>query len=83
MPNFTKVTNGMTQMLMNVSKMIWVDGLRGTFNAIKMVLGKDPMLISPNYEKYFLLFSFSLDHTVVAILLQKNDKQLEQPIVVF
>jgi hypothetical protein len=41
------------------------------------------MLISPNYSKDFLIFSFASSDTVVVVLLQTNEVGLEQPIAYF
>jgi len=41
------------------------------------------VLISPNYSKDFLIFSFASSDTVVVVLLPKNDDGLEQPIAFF
>ena len=41
------------------------------------------MLVSPDFNKYFLIFSYALEHTVAAILLQKNDQGEEHPIDFF
>jgi hypothetical protein len=41
------------------------------------------VLISPNYSKYFLIFSFASCDIVAAVLLQKNDQGQEQPISFF
>ena len=38
------------------------------------------MLASPNLSKYFLIFSFASEHTVVEILFQKNHEGNDQPI---
>ena len=40
-------------------------------------------MISPDFEKYFLVFSYASEHTVAAVLLQKNDQGEEQPIAFF
>jgi hypothetical protein len=37
-------------------------------------------LVSPDYSKYFLIFYFSFEDTIVGILLQKNINNMEQPI---
>jgi hypothetical protein len=42
-----------------------------------------PVLISPDYSKYFMIFSFSSFDTVATVLLQKNDEGFEQPIAFF
>jgi hypothetical protein len=41
------------------------------------------VLISPDYSKDFLIFSFASFNTVAAVLLQKNVEGLEQPISFF
>jgi hypothetical protein len=41
------------------------------------------MLISPDYSKDFLIFSFASPDTVAVVLLQENDSGLEQPISYF
>jgi hypothetical protein len=46
-------------------------------------LTKAPVLISPDYSKDFLIFSFASFDTLAAVLLQKNDARLEQPISYF
>jgi hypothetical protein len=44
-----------------------------SFNQIKRALTEAPVLISPDYSKDFLIFSFASFDTVVVVLLQKND----------
>jgi hypothetical protein len=38
------------------------------------------VLISPNYSKYFQIFSFASEDTIAGVLLQKNEEGQEQPI---
>jgi hypothetical protein len=40
-------------------------------------------LISPDFTKDFYLFSFTSEHTIATILLQKNSEGYEQPIAFF
>jgi hypothetical protein len=40
-------------------------------------------LISPDFTKDFYLFSFFSEHTIAAVLLQKNSEGYEQPIDFF
>jgi hypothetical protein len=40
-------------------------------------------LISPDFTKDFYLFSFASEHTIAAVLLQKNSEGYEQPISFF
>ena len=41
------------------------------------------MLISPNFEKDFKIYSFALEHIVAGVLLQKNEEGFEQPIAFY
>ena len=41
------------------------------------------MLVSPKFDRDFILFSFASEHTIVVVLLQKNDQGYEQPIAFF
>jgi hypothetical protein len=50
---------------------------------VKKTIGEAPILVSPDYTKEFLIFSFASKHTVVAILPQKNEDIYEQPITFF
>ncbi len=40
-------------------------------------------MISPKFDRDFILFSFASKHTIATILLQKNDQGYEQPIAFF
>ena len=41
------------------------------------------MFISPYYSKPFLIFSFASTHTIIVVLLQRNNEGREQPIAFF
>ena len=41
------------------------------------------MLVSPYFTKDFLAFSYASEHTITAVLLQKNNENMEQPIAFF
>ena len=40
-------------------------------------------MASPNFTKYFILFSFTSEHTIVGVLLQKDDQNFKKPIAYF
>jgi hypothetical protein len=46
-------------------------------------LGEAPVLVSPDYSKYFIIFFFAYENIIAAILLQKNDENHEKPIAFF
>ena len=61
----------------------WTVEAKKAFKNIKQAISKAPILISPYFEKYFLVFSYDSKHTLAAVLLQKNDRGEEQPIAFF
>lgn len=50
---------------------------------MKHALTKAHVLISPDFSKNFLVFSFSSKHTIARVLLQKNSHDMEQSIAFF
>ena len=63
--------------------MKWTSQSHNSFDLIKNALTKEHVLISPNYSKEFLIFSFASEHTIATVLLQKNDEGFERPIAFF
>ena len=61
----------------------WTVEAKKDFKNIKQAISETPVLISPYLEKYFLVSSYALEHTVAVVLLQKNDQGEEQPIEFF
>jgi hypothetical protein len=48
-----------------------------------VALTKAPVLASPNFVKYFILFSFASENTIASILLQEDDKKFKKPITCY
>ena len=61
----------------------WTLEAKKSFELVKQELTKTPVLISPDFSKGFLIFSFASEHTVADVLLQKNLKGQEQEISFF
>lgn len=81
--NLAEIIKDLNNMLKKDSSIKWTIKAKQSFESIKQALTKAPILISPDYTKYFIIFSFASEHTIVAILLQKNDQGFEQPIAFF
>jgi hypothetical protein len=54
-----------------------------SFEDIKVALTKDPVLVIPNFAKYFIFFCFASEHTIVGVLLQNNEHKFERPIAYY
>jgi hypothetical protein len=70
-------------MLRKGNEVKWTYEPREYFVRIKKALTEALVLISPNYSKYFMIFSFASCDTVAAVLLQKNNQGKEYPITFF
>jgi hypothetical protein len=81
--NFVELVKYITTMLRKGNEVKWTTESRNSFNQIKRALTEAPVLISPDYSKEFLIFSFASSDTLVVVLLQRNLDGLEQPISFF
>ena len=81
--NIAELMKHITAMLRRGHEIKWTAESRGSFAQIKKALTEVPVLISLDYSKDFLIFSFASDDSVAAVLLQKNDQGQEQPIAFY
>jgi len=51
----------------------WTIESKRSFEDIKLALTKTPFLVSPKFDRDFIIFSFASEHTITTVLLQKND----------
>jgi hypothetical protein len=72
-----------TDMLKKDNKVKWTAEAKASFECVKKSIGEAPVLASLDYTKEFLIFSFTSEHTVATVLLQKNEEGFEQPIAFF
>jgi len=59
---------------------VWDDACQNAFEDMKTYLTKPPVLVSPVVGKPFLLYVRAMDHSLGALLTQKNDESAEQAI---
>jgi hypothetical protein len=81
--NFVELVKHITAMLRKGNEVKWTAEPRESFIQIKKALIEAPVLISPDYSKDFLIFSFASCDTVAAVLLQRNEEGREHPITFF
>ena len=82
-PNFAEIIKLITYMLKKDNKVKWTAKYKAYFERVKKSIREEPILVSPDYTKEFLIFSFDYEHTVATMLLQKNEEGFEQPLVFF
>ena len=51
----------------------WTNERKESFEKIKEAIAEAPTLQSPNFNNEFILYTFSFDHSIVAMLTQKNE----------
>ena len=59
----------------------WNDLEKNAFNKIKTSVSHAPSLKSPNFEKDFILYTFSSNDSLAVVLTQKEDGGDEYPIL--
>eukprot|EP00253_Pinus_taeda_P017668 PITA_17668 len=69
-------------MLKKDNQVKWTEEAVKSFNLVKLALSSAPILISPNYTQDFIFFSFSSEHTLTVVLMQKRE-DVEKPITFF
>jgi len=69
-----------TRLMKKGVSFVWDDACQKAFEDIKAHLTKPPILASPVSEKSFLLYIRVMDHSLDALLAQKNDEGTEQAI---
>jgi len=82
-PNLVETMKLITDMLNKYQEIKWTIEAHASFENIKKAVGQSLVLISLDYTKDFLIFSFASENTIVAVLLQKNEEEQEQPIAFF
>jgi hypothetical protein len=82
-PNFVEIIKLITDMLKKDSKVKWTIEAKASFEHVKKSIGEALVLVSLDYTKEFLIFSFTSEHTIAAMLLQKNEEGFKQPIAFF
>ena len=69
---FVDLVRCITNMLGKDKEIKWKPEAKWSFEDMKKVSSEAPVLASLDFSKYFLIFSFSSEHIVAGVFLQKN-----------
>jgi len=72
-PNLAEHLREITNMLKKDSVVKWIEEAMKYFNLVKLALSSALIFISLDYSQDFILFSFTSEHTMAAVLMQKRD----------
>ena len=79
-PDFVQIVKPLQQMVTQSVKFKWTDVEKVSFNDIKATIAHVPSLKIPNSEKDFILYTISLDNSLIAVLTQREEMGDEYPI---
>eukprot|EP00253_Pinus_taeda_P007374 PITA_07374 len=82
-PNLVELIRLLSNMLKMDAKVKWFLEAKQAYESIKTALTQTPVLTSPKFDRDFIIFSFASEHTIVVVLLQKDDQGNEKPISFF
>jgi hypothetical protein len=82
-PNLAELIRLLNNMLKKDSKVKWTVEAKQAFESIKLALTQTPVLTNPQFDRDFIIFSFASQHTIAAVLLQKDDQGNDKPIAFF
>ena len=51
----------------------WKKERKETFDRIKESIEEAPILLSPNFDKEFILYTSTFDHSITTVLTQKSE----------
>eukprot|EP00253_Pinus_taeda_P007815 PITA_07815 len=83
MPSLDELSRLLNNMLKKDSKVKWTVEANQAFEGIMFSLTQTPVLTNPQFDREFIIFSFASQHTIAAVLLQKDDQGNEKPISFF
>ena len=80
---YAEIVRCITNMLRKEKKIKWTPEEKQSFEDIKKAISEAHVLASPDFSKYFLIFSFASEHIVARVLLQRNHEGNEHPIAFY
>jgi hypothetical protein len=79
-PNFVETIKPLQNMIHKDVEFKWDDERKISFININAAISQVPVLRSPDFRKYFFLYTFSFDQSLAAVLTQKDDDNNVAPI---
>ena len=79
-PDFAQIVKHLQQMVKQSVQFKWTDVEKNAFSKIKTSVAHAPSLKIPDFEKDFILYTFTSDNSVAAVITQKEDGGDEFPI---
>jgi hypothetical protein len=78
--DYASIVKPINLLLKKYPRFEWTLDTQEAFNNIKKEITTTPVLINPNFQRDFIMYSFSTKSVVASILTQRNAKGEELPI---
>jgi hypothetical protein len=79
-PYFAEIVKPLQKMIKKDMQFKWTPLEKEAFENIKTAIANAPSLQSPDFSKDFLLYTFTSDHSLAAVLTQKDEQGDEYPV---
>ena len=79
-PNFAERIKPLSTLLKKDVAFRWGKETDRSFEDIKNVIFQVPVLISPDFSRDFIIFSFASQDTIARVLMQKDADNFEHPV---
>jgi hypothetical protein len=79
-PDFAEIVKPLQRMIKKDVQFKWTPLEKEVFKNIKASIATAPSLRSPYFSKDFLLYTFTSDHSLAAVLMQKEEQGDEYPV---
>ena len=78
--NISQVVKPLQQLVKKDAQFKWSEEQRNAFVEIRKDIAKAPALMSSDFNKYFILYTFATDFSYTTVLTQKNHDEAKIPI---
>ena len=79
-PSFSEIVRPLQNMIKKYNSFSWGDREKQSFIRFREALAEAPALVSPDFKKDFILYTFASDISYAVVLTQKNQQEDEVPI---
>jgi hypothetical protein len=79
-PDYASIVKPINLLLKKDQIFEWTSDTQNAFNNIKRAITIAPVLISPDFKRDFIIYSFATESVVASVLTQRNAKGEELPI---
>ncbi|XP_059070642.1 uncharacterized protein LOC131860276 [Cryptomeria japonica] len=82
-PDFAEITRYIVHVMSEKKLFKWNEEGKKEFESIKQAIAQAPILVNLDFKKDFIIYYYASEHTMLGILLQKNEVTEEFSLVLF